>query len=84
MCKESFYRFRWHSVVNWGTRWRPSLRHCATSRNVAGSIPDSVTGLFHRRNSSGRTRVLGLTNPLTELSTRNIIPGWGGVKAVGA
>jgi len=24
-----------------GTRWRSWLRHCATSRNVAGSIPDS-------------------------------------------
>jgi hypothetical protein len=23
------------------------LRHCATNRNVAGSIPDGVTGIFH-------------------------------------
>jgi len=23
------------------------LRHCATSRKVAGSIPDGVTGIFH-------------------------------------
>ena len=29
------------------TRWRSWLRHCATSRNVAGSIPDGVTGTFH-------------------------------------
>jgi hypothetical protein len=27
--------------------WRSWLRHCATSRKVAGSIPDVVTGIFH-------------------------------------
>jgi hypothetical protein len=27
-----------------GTRWRGCLRNCATSRKVAGSIPDGVTG----------------------------------------
>jgi hypothetical protein len=26
------------SCVNWGMRWRSWLRHCATSRNVVGSI----------------------------------------------
>jgi len=31
----------------WGTRWRSWLRHCATSRKVAGSIPDGVIGCFH-------------------------------------
>jgi len=29
-----------------GTRWRSWLRHCATSRKVAGSILDSVIGFF--------------------------------------
>ena len=29
-----------------GTRWRSWLRHCATSRKVAGSIPDGVIGIF--------------------------------------
>ena len=29
------------------TRWCTWLRHCATSRKVAGSIPDGVTGIFH-------------------------------------
>jgi hypothetical protein len=29
-----------------GTRWRSWLRHCATNRKVAGSIPDGVTGIF--------------------------------------
>ena len=33
---------------------------------------------FHRHNPSGRTMALGLTQPLTEMSTRNI--SWG-VKA---
>ena len=32
---------------NWGTRWRSSLRHCATSRKVAGSISDGVIEIFH-------------------------------------
>jgi len=30
-----------------GTRWGSWLRHCATSHNVTGSIPDGVTGTFH-------------------------------------
>jgi hypothetical protein len=31
-----------------------------------------VTGIFHRHNPSGSTMVLGLTQPLTEMSTGNI------------
>jgi hypothetical protein len=27
-----------------GTRWRSWLRHCATNRKIAGSIPDGVNG----------------------------------------
>ena len=30
-----------------GTRWGSWLSHCATSRKVAGSIPDGVIGIFH-------------------------------------
>ena len=33
--------------MSWGTRWRRWLRHCSTSRKVAGSIPDGVRGIFH-------------------------------------
>ena len=55
--------------------WRSWLRHFATSQKVAGSIPDGVTGTFHWHNPSGRTMALGLTRPLTEMSTRNI--SWG-------
>jgi len=43
-----------------------------------GFDSDGVIGIFH---FSGRTMVLGLTQPLTEMSTRNI--SWG-VKATGA
>jgi hypothetical protein len=51
------------------------LRHCATNRKVTGSIPDSVNGIFHWHNPSGRTMALGSTQPLTEMSTRNIFLG---------
>ena len=64
-----------------GTRWRSWFRHCATSWKVAGSIPDGVIGIFHWHNPSYRTIVLGLTQPLTEMSTRII--SWE-VKAAGA
>jgi hypothetical protein len=30
-----------------GTRWHSWLRHCCTSRKVAGLIPDVVIGIFH-------------------------------------
>jgi hypothetical protein len=56
-------------------QWRSCLRHCATSRKVTGSIPDAVTGIFHWHNPSGRTMALGLTQPLTEMITRNISLG---------
>jgi hypothetical protein len=46
----------------------------ATSRKVAGSIPDQVIGLFNWPNPSGRSMVLGSTQPFTEMSIRNL-PG---------
>jgi hypothetical protein len=55
--------------------------HCATSRNVAGLIPDGVIEIFYWLNLSGRTMVLRSTQPLTEMSTRTIF--WV-VKAAGA
>jgi hypothetical protein len=51
---------------------------CATSRKVAGSIPDGVIGIFYWHNSSGRTMALGYTQLLTEMSIRNIFGGKGG------
>jgi hypothetical protein len=53
------------------------LRHRATSLKVTGSIPDGVFRIFHLHNPTGRTMALGLTQPLTEMSTRNI--SWGKV-----
>jgi hypothetical protein len=39
--------WRQHNILFvWGTRWLSWLRHWATSRKVAGSIPDWVTGIF--------------------------------------
>jgi len=35
------------------TQWRSWLRHCATNRKVAGSIPDGVIGIFHLTRSFG-------------------------------
>ena len=49
--------------------------HCDTNRKVTGSIPGGVIRFFHWHNPSGRTMALGLTQPLTEMSTRNI--SWG-------
>jgi len=58
--------------------WSFSYVHhdtCATSRKIAGSIPDGVNGIFHWHNPSGRTMALRLPQPLTEMSTRN--DSWG-------
>ena len=72
---------RWNGFSCARCWWSSWLRHCATSRKVAGSIPDVVTGIFRWHNPSGRTMALGLTQSLTEMSTRNIFLG---VKASGA
>jgi hypothetical protein len=42
----------------------------------AGAIPDGVIGIFHWHNPSGHTMARGSTQPLTEMSTRNIFWGW--------
>jgi hypothetical protein len=62
-------------------RWRSWLIHGVISRKVTGSISDGVIGIFHWHNPCGLTMALGLTQPLTEMSTRNI--SWG-VKVAGA
>jgi hypothetical protein len=49
------------------------LRYYATSRKVAGSSADEVD-FFNLPNPSTRTMALGSTQPLTEMSTRNL-PG---------
>ena len=75
------FKLRYVPISFGGTWWRSWLRHCATRRKAAGSIPDDVIGIFHWHNPSGHTVALGLTQPLTEMSTRNT--SWG-VMAAGA
>jgi hypothetical protein len=51
------------------------MRHYATSRKVTVPIPDEVVEFFDRPNPSSRTMALGSTQPLTEMSTRNLPEG---------
>jgi hypothetical protein len=53
-------------------RWQNWLRHYAKSRKVAGSIPDEVIVIFSVYLFFSRTVVLGFTQPLAEMSNRNI------------
>jgi len=46
--------------------------HCATRQKVAVSIPVGVIEIFHCQNTYGRTMTVGSTQPLREISTRNI------------
>jgi len=55
----------------------------ATSRKVAGSIPDGIIGIFHSHNPSGRTMALGSNQPLTEMSTREYFLRGKGGRCVG-
>jgi hypothetical protein len=70
-----FAEFVPYTAYVWDKQWPSCMRHCATNRKVAGLIPDGVIGGFHCYNLSGRTMVFGSTQPLTEISTRNI--SWG-------
>ena len=63
-----------------GTRWRSWLRYCSTSLKVTSSIPEGVIGIFHWHNPSGRTMARRSSQPVKEMSTRNI--SWG-VKEAG-
>jgi hypothetical protein len=59
------------------------LRHYVTSRKVAGLFLDKVTGFFNQPNPSSCIMALGSTQPITELSTRNLpgSKGWPARKA---
>ena len=78
--QERFWNMQWPLIFPFtldlsGARGRAVVWDTATSRKVAGSIPNGVIGIFHWHNSSGRTMALGLTRRLTEMSTGNI--SWG-------
>jgi len=75
------YTQHWSGRRRGDTWWRSWLMHWATSRKVAGSIPDVVTGILLRHNPSGRTLALGLTQPLTQKKNQEYFLG---VKAAGA
>ena len=61
------YRYR-----SWNTRCCSWLKHCATRRKVAGSIPGGFTEISHWQIPSGRTMAQLSTQPLREMRTRNI------------
>ena len=69
-----------------GTQWRSRLRHCATSRKVAGSIPDSIIGIFYWLPSGG-TMALGSIKHLNRNEYHEYLPGdkanrWIGLKTL--
>jgi hypothetical protein len=51
------------------------LKQYATCRKFAGSIPDEVIEFFIWRIPSSRIMALGMTQPLTEMSTTNFLEG---------
>ena len=63
--------------------WRSCLRHSATIRKVARSIPNGVVSIVHWHNPSGRTMTLGSTQPVTEMNTRGISRWCKGGRCVG-
>ena len=58
-------------IVVYYTNWA----HISINQFHLSSIPDGVTGIFQWLNPSGRTMALGSSQPLTEMSTRNL--SWG-------
>jgi hypothetical protein len=71
----AFYLYFLHFCGYVSCLFLPCLKHCATSRKFAGYIPDGVSWIFHWHNSHGCSMALGSTQPITEMSTRNI-PWW--------
>jgi hypothetical protein len=57
------------------------LRHCATNRKVAGSIPGGIIGIVHCHNPSGRTVALGFDSSSNRNEYQEYILG---LKAAGA
>jgi hypothetical protein len=67
-----FYEFLY---ISHRSGWNQYKMNNATSRKVAGSISDEVTGFFNLPNPSSLSMALGSTQPLTEMSTRNLHGG---------
>ena len=52
--------------------WRSWMRHCATSRKVAGLISHWYVEIFYSPNPSSRIRALGTTQFVTQINTREL------------
>jgi hypothetical protein len=80
-----FTRERWldwfSSHQLFGTRLHRCLRHYATRLKVATSLPNEVIGFFNWPNPFSRTMALESTQPLKQMSTKNI-PGVKGDRSV--
>jgi hypothetical protein len=61
------------------TCWRNWLTHCATSRKVAGSIPDGVIG-FSWLNPPGPTMATGVDSVCNRNTYQEYLLGGGGAK----
>jgi hypothetical protein len=62
-------------MLHGGTRWSSWLRHYATSQKVASSSSDEVDFFSILSITSSLTMALVSTQPLTEMSTRNLPEG---------
>jgi hypothetical protein len=56
----------------WGTRWCCGWGTALQTGSSRIRFPMVSFGFFHWHNPSGRTMTVGSTQPLTEMSTRNI------------
>jgi hypothetical protein len=63
----------WRAGVRRGTWQRNWLRQYATIRKVTCFTPDELIAFFNLPNSSSRTMAMESTQPLTEMSTRNVL-----------
>jgi hypothetical protein len=72
--KRRVMEINWNPLTFGGMRQCSWLRYYATSRKVAGTSPDEVD-FFNLPIPSSRTMALGSTQPLTEMSTRNLPAG---------
>jgi hypothetical protein len=68
-------KLRKTTMLEWVMRYLSWLRHYATSRKVAGSIPDEFIELFNWPNPSSRITSLGSIQSLTEVSAV-FLGGW--------
>jgi hypothetical protein len=69
--------FLLHTLFNTDTQRRGRLRRCDTSREAESLTSNEVMEFFKLTNPSSRTLVLGSTQLLTQMSTRDLPVGKG-------